>query len=87
MLCACFFFLNYFAVNTLEVQHAYEVIKGIAEGCVEARCTLLSSETAEMPGVFNSGQYGISGFAVGAVERGCMVKRKKVLKTIAGKST
>ena len=63
------FFLNYFAVNTLEVQQVLEVVKGISEGCKMANCTLLSSETAELPGMFNCGEYGISGFAVGAVER------------------
>ena len=62
------FFLDYFATSKLNTSEATNIIKGIAEGCLQSEMALIGGETAEMPGVYQSGDFDLAGFCVGIVD-------------------
>jgi phosphoribosylformylglycinamidine cyclo-ligase len=72
------FFLDYFATSGLDVEQAAAVVSGVAEGCVQAGCTLLGGETAELPGFYGRGEYDLAGFCVGVVERSRLITGKTI---------
>ncbi|MBI5666062.1 MAG: phosphoribosylformylglycinamidine cyclo-ligase [Nitrospirae bacterium] len=72
------FFLDYFATGKLSTKTAGAVIKGIAEGCKMAECSLIGGETAEMPGFYSEGEYDLAGFAVGIVDRNKIINGKDI---------
>jgi phosphoribosylformylglycinamidine cyclo-ligase len=72
------FFLDYYATGSLDVDVAIQVIEGIATGCELAGAALVGGETAEMPGMYNQGDYDLAGFSVGIVEKTAIIDGSKV---------
>jgi phosphoribosylformylglycinamidine cyclo-ligase len=67
------FFMDYFAVGKLDAAVCASVVSGIARGCKHNGCALIGGETAEMPGMYQAGEYDLAGFIVGAAERSALL--------------
>jgi len=63
------FFLDYIALGKNRPEKVAQIVKGVADGCIMAGCSLIGGETAEMPGFYPENEYDIAGFAVGIVEK------------------
>ena len=67
------FFLDYLSIGRMDLELVTDVISGIAEGCRQAKCSLIGGETAEMPDFYGENEYDLAGFAVGIVERDAII--------------
>ncbi|HNX22399.1 MAG TPA: phosphoribosylformylglycinamidine cyclo-ligase [Spirochaetota bacterium] len=63
------FFLDYISCGKLREDVLVDVVKGIAEGCLQSECSLVGGETAEHPGIMDPEDYDIAGFSVGVVDK------------------
>lgn len=66
-------FLDYLAIGKLDITIAKDIIRGIAEGCIQAKCALVGGETAEMPGLYHGNDYDLAGFVTGIVDRDAII--------------
>ncbi|MBL1319954.1 MAG: phosphoribosylformylglycinamidine cyclo-ligase [Methylophaga sp.] len=72
------FFLDYYATSKLDIDVATSVISGIAEGCLLSGAALVGGETAEMPSMYEEGDYDLAGFCVGVVEKDNVIDGSQV---------
>ncbi len=72
------FFLDYIAYSRLKENVLVDIIRGLNSGCIEAGCSLIGGETAQMPGMYKDGDYDIAGFCVGVVERRNIIDGSKI---------
>ncbi|MCQ2180493.1 MAG: phosphoribosylformylglycinamidine cyclo-ligase [Bacteroidales bacterium] len=71
-------FLDYVAVGHNEPAKVEAIVAGVAEGCRQAGCALVGGETAEMPGMYEGGEYDIAGYTTGVVEKSRLIDGSKV---------
>ncbi|MFH1128348.1 MAG: phosphoribosylformylglycinamidine cyclo-ligase [Candidatus Omnitrophota bacterium] len=72
------FFLDYIAHAKLKPEALIAIIKGINQGCIQAGCSLIGGETAQMPGMYKAGEYDLAGFCVGVVEKSKIIDGSKI---------
>lgn len=72
------YFLDYVALGKAEPAKIEQIVKGVADGCVQAGAALIGGETAEMPGLYEEDEYDLAGFAVGATEKSKIVTGEKI---------
>ncbi len=72
------FFLDYYATSKLDINVATSVVSGIADGCTLAGAALVGGETAEMPSMYEDGDYDLAGFCVGVVEKDNVIDGSQV---------
>ncbi|WP_423302903.1 phosphoribosylformylglycinamidine cyclo-ligase [Deferribacter thermophilus] len=72
------FFLDYFATGKLNANKMSDIIKGVSKGCIEAGCSLIGGETAEMPGMYADKDFDLAGFCVGVVDYDQIIDGSKI---------
>ena len=71
-------FLDYIACGKNVPERIADIVKGVAEGCVQAGAALVGGETAEMPGFYPEDEYDLAGFTVGVVEKSKIIDNTKM---------
>ena len=72
------FFLDYIAVGKNIPERVATIVKGVADGCLQAGCSLVGGETAEMPGFYPVDEYDLAGFTVGVVDKAKVLDKNKI---------
>jgi len=72
------FFLDYIAINKLNLNKTKKILKGIVKGCKESGCALVGGETAEMPDTYAKNKFDLAGFSVGIVDKKKLLTKKKI---------
>ncbi len=72
------FFLDYIACGKNIPERIADIVKGVAEGCVQSGSALIGGETAEMPGFYPVDEYDLAGFSVGIVDRDRVLNNKSM---------
>ena len=70
------FFLDYIACGKNVPEKIAQIVKGVAEGCVQAGAALIGGETAEMPGFYPADEYDLAGYSTGAVDKSKIIDNK-----------
>ncbi|SOC40455.1 phosphoribosylformylglycinamidine cyclo-ligase [Ureibacillus acetophenoni] len=73
------YFLDYVAVGKADPAKIEQIVKGVADGCVQSGAALVGGETAEMPGLYEEDEYDLAGFAVGATEKSKIVTGENIV--------
>jgi phosphoribosylformylglycinamidine cyclo-ligase len=76
--CRSLILLDYIAYSKLGTDTLLNIVKGINTGCSQAGCALIGGETAQMPGMYESGDYDVAGFCVGVVEKNKIIDGSKI---------
>ena len=74
------FFLDYIGAGKLESRLFDQLLRGFTRACRSAGCALIGGETAQMPGMYRSGEYDLAGCIVGVVDRGKMIDGRKMIR-------
>lgn len=74
------FFLDYIACGKLIPEKMEKIVKGVADGCLQANSSLIGGETAEMPGLYKENDYDLAGFCVGIVDKEKIITGEKIKK-------
>ncbi len=72
------YFLDYVAVGKADPVKIEQIVKGVADGCVQSGAALIGGETAEMPGLYEEDEYDLAGFAVGACEKSAVITGERI---------
>ena len=67
------FFLDYIACGKNYPEKIADIVKGVAEGCLQSEAALIGGETAEHPGLMPEEDYDLAGFAVGVCDKKEMI--------------
>lgn len=72
------FMLDYISMSRLDIKKSVDIVKGISAGCIEANCSLIGGETAEMPGFYAEGEYDLVGFVTGIADNDLLLDGSEI---------